>query len=145
MTDNPFVNITVYIEKDADDKVYDVLVRRGVKGIEDYPFETKKDLFMVAACIGAKLDKYEDKFIKKHGPFSGETFNSKIDVPILMALAYKKTKDVDILLEPTKVIEIAQGWANGGISLVYDYILNTPGRPLFNYVAWVLDQVEPRP
>jgi dnd system-associated protein 4 len=139
MTDNPFVGIAVNIDVDANEKIYDVLVKDTLKEIEDYPFETKKDLFMLAACYGAKHNKYVP-LASRHNPFKGETFNSKTDVPILMAIAFKKEQNVDVLLEPKKVIEIAQCFANGGIHDVFDAILNNPGRPFFNYVDWVLEQ-----
>jgi|SRR5579859_453939 len=144
MTENPFVPYTIYIDKDANDKIYELLVKRGADRIEDYPFETKKDLFVLAACVGAKLNRYKELSSERHNAFNGETFNSRIDVPILHTLAYKKEKDVEVLLEPKRVLEIAQGWANGGIDEVYNAILIQPGRALFNYVEWTLEQVEPK-
>lgn len=144
MTENPFTPYTVYIDKDANDKIYDELVKRGSDRIEDYPFETKKDLFVLAACLGAKLDRYKELSSEKHNAFNGETFNTRIDVPVLQALAYRKEKDVEVLLEPKRVLEIAQGWANGGIDELYNAILNQPGRPLFNYVDWIFDQTSPK-
>ena len=138
MTSNPFVNIGIYIEKRHNDLIYDKLVKRGNDNIESFPFETKKDLFIIAACIGAKNNKFKKLSDKSHNPFSGETFNSKLDVPILFALAFKKEKDVDVLLDPKKVIEIAQGWANGGIEILKDELLGTPGRPLFNFISLLL-------
>lgn len=133
----------IYIEKEANEKIYDELAKRGTDKIEDFPFETKKDLFVLAACVGAKIGAYKEGFIEKHNAFNGETFNSKIDVPILFALAFKREQNVDVLLEPKRVLEIAQGFANGGVHEVYNAILNNPGRPLFNYVDWVLEQVTP--
>ena len=142
MTENPFVPYTIYIDKDANEKIYEELVKRGTDRIEDFPFETKKDLFVLAACVGAKLNRYKELSSERHNAFNGETFNTRIDVPILHTLAYKKEGDVELLLEPKRVLEIAQCWANGGINEVYNAILNNPGRPLFNYVDWVLEQIE---
>jgi hypothetical protein len=142
MTENPFLPYAIYIEKDANEKIYEELVKRGTDKIEDFPFETKKDLFVLAACVGAKIGSYKETFSEKHNAFNGETFSSKIDVPILFSLAYKKEQNVDVLLEPKRVLEIAQGFANGGIHEVYNAILNSPGRPLFNYVDWVLESIE---
>lgn len=139
MTSNPFVNISIYIDKVHNDTIYDKLVKRGNEKIEDFPFETKKDLFITAACVGAKNDKFKKLSGNNHNPFSGEIFNAKVDVPILMALAYKKEKNIDVLLDPKKVIEIVQGWANGGIEILRDEILENPGRPLYNYINMVLE------
>jgi len=138
MKSNPFVNISIYIDKKYNDQIYDKLVKKGSDKVEDYPFETKKDLFLASACVGAKNNNFEKLSGPTHNPFSGETFDPKIDIPILLALAFKKEKDVEILLEPKKVIEIAQGWANGGIEILKDEILGNPGRPLYNLVNFVL-------
>lgn len=139
MTTNPFVNIAIYIDKRHNDLIYDKLVKRGTDHIEDYPFETKKDLFITAACVGAKNNKFRKLSNKSHNPFSGENFNPKIDIPILFSLAYKKENDVEVLLDPKKVIEIAQGWANGGIEILKEELLGNPGRPLFNFVNFILN------
>lgn len=141
MTENPFLTYPVYIEKDDNERIYDELTKRGTERVEDFPFETKKDLFVVAACVGAKIGAYKETFVVRHNAFNGETFNSKVDIPILFTLAYRREKNVEVLLEPKRVIEIAQGFANGGIHEVYNAILNHPGRPLFNYIDWVLENV----
>jgi len=139
MTSNPFVNIGIYIERRVNDNIYEKLTKRGGGNVEDYPFDTKKDLFLAAACVGAKNDKFKKNTGATLNPFSGETFNPKIDVPILFSLAFKKENDIEVLLDPKKVIEIAQGWANGGIELLHDYIFGNSGRPLFNFVNMILD------
>jgi len=37
-----------------------------------------------------------------------------------------------------KLFEIAQGYANAGIEIVEDQILNNPSRPLDNFANWLL-------
>jgi hypothetical protein len=136
MTAIDVAGISVYIDKKAH-PIYEELVSRASKDAEDYPFATMKDLFMMAACIGAQRNRFEEL-----GPsrdiFSGETFNSKTDVPVLAALAYYRTKDVEVLFDPKRVIEIAQGWANGGIYIVREELLGQPGRPLYNLLNLLL-------
>lgn len=138
MNTNPFVNVSIYIERKVNDSIYENLAKKGGENVEDYPFETKKDLFLTAACVGAMNDKFKIITGATHNPFSGETFNPKTDIPILFALAFKKEHDVEVLLDPKKVIEIAQGWANGGIEILNDFIFDNPGRPLLNFVRFVL-------
>jgi len=131
--------ISVYVERKVH-PIYEELTSRSSKKAEDHPFATMKDLFMMSACIGAQ----QDKFVEL-GPsrdiFSGETFNSKTEVPVLAALAYHQTKDIEVLSDPKKVIEIAQGWANGGIHIVREALLERPGRPLYNLVEMLLSEV----
>jgi len=130
--------ISVYVERGVH-SLYEDLATRSSKKSEDYPFETMKDLFMMAACVGAQHRRFA-----KLGPsrdiFSGETFDSRTDVPALAALAYHRTEDIEVLSDPKKVIEIAQGWANGGIHIVREQLLERPGRPLYNLVGMLLSE-----
>ncbi|GEM_PF-1309732 len=137
MNSNPFSGIPVYIDKKHHDKYKQFVERKSERAL-DYPFATMKDLFIVAACAGAHANKYQP--VKSaRDIFSGETFDKDIDIPLLFTLAYKKETNVDILLEPKIILEIAQGWANGGIEILEENILGNPGRPLNNFVNWLFD------
>jgi len=131
--------ISVYVERKVH-PIYEQLVSRSGKKAEDCPFATMKDLFLMAACVGAQ----QGKFVEL-GPsrdiFSGELFNGKTEVPVLAALAYHRAKDIEVLSDPKKVIEIVQGWANGGIYVVRQELLERPGRPLYNLVEVLLSEV----
>ncbi len=133
--------ISVYIDQSTH-SFYEQLVSRASKKAQDHPFATMKDLFMFAACLGASRGLFEE--IKRSKDiFSGETFNKNLDVPILAALAYTKENDLEILLEPKKVIEIAQGWANGGIRIVYNELLQKPAlNPLDNLVELISTELD---
>jgi dnd system-associated protein 4 len=133
-------NIRVYIDRDVHN-LYEELVSRSPKQAEDRPFATMKDVFMVAACLGAQHIRHEPL-----GPsrdiFGGETFDARTDVPVLAALAYRRTQDLDTIADSKQVIQIAQEWANAGIhTLRNEELLDRPGlRPLFKLTDLVLDQ-----
>lgn len=134
-------NISVYVDRSVH-PIYEALVSRSSKNAEKCPFATMKDLFLVSACVGAEQGRFEEL---KSGRdiFSGEIFNVKIEVPILAALAYHRTKDIEVLSDPRAVVDIAQGWANGGIHIVREELLERPGTPLYNFVAMVLSELAP--
>lgn len=133
--------ISVYVEKNKAHPIYEELVSRSSKKAEDFPFATMKNLFIVAACIGAQHDKYDKLDAPRKDIFSGEVFDTKTDVPVLAALAYQHTKDVEVLADPKQVIEIAQCWANGGIHILRDELLANPGlSPLYNFVELVIEK-----
>jgi len=122
--------------------IYEKLVSRAAQNAEDYPFATMKDLFMFAACVGASRGIYEE-INRNKDIFSGETFKKEVDVPILAALAYQKENSFDVLFEPKSVIEIAQGWANGGIRIVQEELLQNPAlTPLDNLVEIISEELE---
>lgn len=135
-----FSRISVYVDQN-DHEIYEKLTSRSVKKAEDYPFETMKDLFMAAACIGAKNNNFVE--IKKGQEiFDATLFNPKIEIPVLFSLAFQKTHDIDTLSDTKKVLEIAQCWASGGIHVLEDEILTKPGRPLFNLVDYLWEEIQ---
>lgn len=138
MNINPLAGMSVYIDKRSHDKYRTLVERKKTDNIVDYPFASMKDLFIISACTGAKENNYQEIDSSKD-IFSGETFDLNIDIPLLFVLAYKKEQNIDVLLEPKKILEIAQGWANGGIDIVESRVLGRPGTPLTNFVSWLLE------
>lgn len=129
-------SVSVFVERNKVNPLYDELVNRAGQSAEDFPFATKKDLFMLAACVGAQHKRFEEvPADKRIQIFDGETFKDDTDVPILAALAYQHTQDLDVLFEPSKIVRIAEGYAQGGIHIVYQQITTgSANRPLYNLV-----------
>lgn len=132
-------SVSVYVERNEVNPLYDELVNRAAQNAEDFPFATKKDLFMLAACVGAQHKQFEEvPADKRIQIFDGETFKDDIDVPILAALAYQHTQDLDVLFDPGKIVRIAAGYAQGGIHIVYQRITTgSANRPLYNLVDMI--------
>lgn len=134
-----FSRLPVYVDQEVH-SIYEQLTSRSTKKVGDYPFETMKDLFLTSACIGAKKNRFlEVKHTKEI--FDATLFNPKTEVPILLSLAFHKSKDIEDLSEERKVLDIAQGWANGGIQIVKEQLINNPGRPLFNLVDLLWQEI----
>jgi len=129
-------NLRVYIDKDKHE-TYEKLVKRGSENPDHFPFQTMKDLFMLSACLGYKYDAFEEIGSSKD-IFSSDVFDEKVDIPIIISLAFAKDKDLMSLLDGRKVLDIAQGYANGGIGYVVEEVINNPGKPLNNLVEMVL-------
>ncbi len=131
-------NLRVYIDKDKHE-LYEKLVKRGADNLDNYPFQTMKDLFMVAACLGARNNIFEEIKSSKD-IFNSDVFDEKTDVPILASLAFQKEKSLSVLNDEKKILEIAQGYANGGIHLVKEQIVNNPGKPLNNFLELIFNK-----
>jgi len=129
--------VRIYVDEEVH-PIYEEMVSQAAKNAENKPFATMKDLFMVAACLGAKHNRYKPLNSRRE-IFRGTVFKEKTDVPILAALAYQQAQDIEVMSDAKKVVEIVQGWANGGIHLVRDELLYQPGGPLYNLVNMVLD------
>lgn len=129
-------NLKVYIDKDKH-PFYEKLVKRGSENPDHFPFQTMKDLFMIAACLGVKYDAYEPLKSSKD-IFGSEVFDDKIDVPVMSVIAYKREKNISVLCDDRKVLETVQNYANGGIAYVVEDIINNPGTPLNNLIGLVV-------
>jgi hypothetical protein len=133
-------SVGVYVERNEVNPLYNDLVNRAAQNAEDFPFATKKDLFMLAACVGAQHNQFKEvPSDKRIQIFDGETFRDDTDVPILAALAYHRTQDLDLLFEPSKIMRIAEGYAQAGIYIVYQQITTgSANRPLYNLVDMLM-------
>ena len=121
----------VYIDESGSD-VYRQLKSGANAQPEDAPFETFKDLFMLAACLGFR----NGRRIRTHKPdseFRVSVF-SEDDLAILKALVIAETGDVDVLIRDGEILAIAEEYANAGIYEVKAYLIDEGGRPLWNLV-----------
>lgn len=132
-------NIRVRIGKNKH-PIYKELVSASGTNAEDYPFATMKDLFMVAACMGAKLNRYKEPGATLE-IFAGNVFDAKTDMPVLAAVAYQRRQDLKTLLDPKQLVEIAEAYAHGGIGMLRDELVQGPSRPLSNFVAMLFDEI----
>jgi dnd system-associated protein 4 len=123
----------VYIDEAAIE-FYRQLKKEGNSEPEQAPFDTFKDLFMFAVCLG-----YENgrRTKPRKGSNGGEVPTkvfSENDLAILKAIAIADTGDVEVLGRLGEIYAIAEEYANTGIHEVKAYVLDEGGRPLWNLV-----------
>lgn len=112
--------------------IYDSLTEGDDK--EEAPFETNKDVFMLAACMGFW------KGVPNKLP-SGGRFDIRLDVfsereiDILKGIAVAHTEDVKILEDDYAFLDIVEEYAHGGIKEVKAQLLDKPGAVLWNLVS----------
>lgn len=129
-------SLRISIEKDKHE-IYEKLTKRGNENPDDFPFQTMKHLFMVAACLGAKRGAYKE-FTSGRDIFGTDVFDEKTDLPVIAALAYKRKKDLSVLSDDKAMLEITEAYANGGIVYIQQEIIGNPGRPLDNLISLLL-------
>ena len=110
-----FMSLRIGYSTDARE-LYETLVATSPNDPESKPFKTQKDLFIAAACLGSKLDEYDErKKTIKNIPASA--LDEQSDLPVLMALAYAHGgEDLSVVLDPNRVIEITEGLAEAGVA-----------------------------
>lgn len=132
-----FTNLRVFISE-KDHSIYDELTNRAMDKAEDIPFTKMPDLFVIAACIGVKNNKYKELDKKKRDIFVADAFNQAVHIPILAALAFYFSNDIEILSDPKEVLNICECYANGGIKILYEQLLIGSGlRPLYRLIDYI--------
>ena len=129
-------NLRVSIEKETHG-IYDNLVKRGSENPDDFPFQTMKDLFMTAACLGVRHNSYEE-LKSSVSIFNSDVFDESIDLPVMACIAYHRSQELKTLNDSKAILEIVQGYANGGVHVLREHLLNNPGRPLDNLIAVIM-------
>ena len=122
----------VHIDESGSD-VYRQLKSGPTTQAEDAPFETFKDIFVLAACLGFR-NRRRVPIGKAESEFRVSVFTED-DLAILKALAIAETGDVDVLTREGEVLAIAEEYANAGIHEVRAYLLDEGGRALWNLVS----------
>lgn len=122
----------VYIDESGSD-VYRQLKSGANIQPEDGPFETFKDIFMLAACLGFR-NRRRVRTNRVDSEFLVSVFTED-DLSILKAIAIAETENVDVLSRDGEILAIAEEYANAGIHEVRAYLLDEGGRVLWNLVS----------
>ncbi len=123
----------VYIDE-AVIEVYRQLKKEANSEPEQAPFDTFKDLFMFAACLGFQNGHRTKPRKGNNGGEVPTKVFTEDDVVILKAIAIADTGDVEVLDRLGEIFAIAEEYANSGIHEVKSYLLDEGGRPLWNLV-----------
>ena len=103
------------------------------QNMEQSPFRTMKDVFMLAVALG-----YQKKTRRTCSSGSKHTIRKEVfseqDIILLKAIAIATTDDIGILSRPADILNIAEEYAQVGIHDVKAYLLDQTGRPLWNMV-----------
>lgn len=127
----------VNIENDVHE-IYKAITQQAGKDIEEQPFLLMKDVFMWAVALGFQAGRKRALAPGRQQPFRWGQLSQELDVPALQAIALADTNDVEVLLRKDQVLRIAEEYANEGIRIVSQIVIDRPGRLLWN-VLDVLD------
>ena len=98
------------------------------------PFESMKNIFMLAAFIGYHEEKQVPLGKDKEMIFAWAQFSRDTDVPLLRALALTVTSDIDVLTDQERILTIVEEYANGGIIEIQNQVEDMPGDRITNLV-----------
>ena len=110
------------------------------------PLRYDRDVFLAAAVAGALHNKSEQLLpAERKEKFNWNTLlNDSLALPVLQALALLKTGDANLLLDEEKVVSIAEEYANAGIHILSQRLIDAGEDELHEtaiYMAEVLESV----
>ena len=127
-----FINIDVSYHQLYED------LRKAREGENHPPFTGMKNLFMLAAFIGFLQEKWVTLGTNRRNIFARTVFKED-DLALLRALALAKTGNIEVLTNEKEIQRIAEGYANGGITLIKEQIEEAPGNRTENLVNLLLN------
>ena len=130
-------SIRVHISKEYR-TIYEQLAKRGNDDPENFPFPTMKDVFMMAATIGVKKNKFK-KLVQPDSIFPCSVLDQKNDIPVLAAMAFAHTSTFEVLFDDSQMIKIAEGYANGGILEMQRELIGRSGKNIDNVLNFILN------
>ncbi len=131
-------NDRVYIDESASE-IYRQLKSGANTQPEEAPFETFKDIFMLAVCQGFQNGR-RIRTTKAGSEIRLSVFTED-DLAILKAIAIAETGDVQILSSQSDILVIAEEYANSGIHDLKADLLDKRGHAIWNLVD-LLEAIE---
>ena len=124
----------VYVDEAVSD-IYPQLKSGANTQPEEAPFETFKDIFMLAACLGFQNGR-RIRTVRGGSEIRVSVFTDD-DIAIIKAIAIAETGDVQVLTRFGEILVIAEEYANAGIYDVKAHLLDEGGRALWNLVELI--------
>ena len=122
---NPFANLDLHIPVAYRDEVKRYTTSQGGDGdtsVESSPFVRYVDLWAAAVAVGAQ----EDSFVsmeEKHRFILGSVLQGDLArIEFLQLVAIGHTQDPYVVKDSRKVIDIADGYAAGGLPILMEWL-----------------------
>ncbi len=116
---------------------------RQLASSDDAPFVTFKDVFMMAAILGYNLKKQE-QLASGGEQIAWEVFSGATDQAMLNAIALCDSGNFEILLDTDEMTDqkfkTLEEYANAGLDIIKDKVLDRPGNPLDNLIDFILSR-----
>jgi hypothetical protein len=132
---NPFQGIDINVPVELHEAFTRYCQTSGNTTLDQSPFPRMVDLWFFAVSVAARLDlepvdisKYDTRKIIEGSIFGSDPWR----VHTLMLIAIGKTRDIQIVAEPRKMMALANGLAVAGLPKVLEMIKDGEGDPIWN-------------
>lgn len=132
---NPFQGIDIHTPVEFHKEIFRYSQREEKPVIDQSPFPRMVDMWFLAVCIAAReslkpvdIGKLETKKIIEGSIFGSDPW--RVHMLMLLAIAY--TGSVEIVSEPRRMMDIANGLAVAGLPKVLNMLKEGGGEPIWN-------------
>lgn len=128
---------SISIQKSFYEDYNNFFPEKSEKSWLECPFADFREIYILSACIGASKGAFKEIDSKKIKIFDSNVFNEHFDLPILYTIAYCKEMDPELLSDETYVLNIVEGFANGGFPHLMDELKNRQSSNLLNLANYI--------
>lgn len=132
---NPFASVDILVPAEFKDDFARYCQTGGRAVIDHSPFPRMVDLWFLAVCVAARrgLEPVEIDRRDTYKIIDGSIFSSDPwRVHTLMLIAIAKSDEVGIVVEPRRMINLANGLASAGFPHVMDMLKDGTAEPIWN-------------
>lgn len=132
---NPFASVDIVVPAEFKDDFARYCQTGGRAVIDHSPFPRMVDLWFLAVCVAARrgLEPVEIDRRDTYKIIDGSIFSSDPwRVHTLMLIAIAKSDEVGIVVEPRRMINLANGLACAGFPHVMDMLKDGTAEPIWN-------------
>lgn len=147
---NPFANLDLHIPSAYREEVKRYTTSQGGDGdtsVESTPFMRYVDLWATAVAIGAQTDSFVSTG-DKHRFIQGSVLQGDLTrIEFLQLVAIGHTNNPYVVKDSRAVIDIAEGFAAGGLPILMDWLeggVQTPILSVTKNLMRFVTEIEPR-
>jgi len=132
---NPFASVDILVPTEFKEDFGRFCQTGGRAVIDHSPFPRMVDLWFLAVCVAARkgLDPAEIDRRDTYKIIDGSIFSSDPwRVHTLMMIAISQSNDVGIVVEPRRMMSLANGLATAGFPHVMDMLKDGDAEPIWN-------------
>ncbi|MHB8288695.1 MAG: hypothetical protein ACYDEY_05580 [Acidimicrobiales bacterium] len=140
---NPFANLNLHIPLAYRDDVTRYTTTQGGEGDtseESSPFMRYVDLWAVAVAVGAEEKAFVSLSVtEQHRFIQGSVLQGDlVRIEFLQLIAIAHMKDPYVVTDPKKVLEIADGYAAGGLPILMEWLDSAVQPPMVSVTKHII-------
>ena len=147
---NPFANQDIHVSRAFQEDMRRFSRTQGAddpgkQNLEEIPFNRYIDFWVLGAAMGATAGVYVPlEMSDRHRFITGQVLQNDLErIELLMLLAISHENDPFVVAEPRKVLDIAEGYASGGMPILLEMLQDGYLSSLQNMTRGLIRKLSP--